>query len=151
MQKRIRLIMDVGMTLLPLLMAYSLIGEMFHEIVGTLIFILFITHHVLNRKWSASLFKGKYSAGRIFRTVVNLPFIKENAYQRSGIAYMIAKRVNHLQAQKAAATIWKERRARINTISPGVIVTPLAYDEFAATGDGYQNMIDTSAEERTGT
>lgn len=56
-----------------------------------------------------------------------------------------------MQAQKAAATTWKERRARINTISPGVIVTPLAYDEFAATGDGYQNMIDTSAAERTGT
>lgn len=73
MQKRTRLIIDVGMTLLlPLLMAYSLIGEMFHEIVGTLIFILFIIHHVLNRKWSASLFKGKYSAGRIFRTVVNV-------------------------------------------------------------------------------
>ena len=32
-----------------------------------------------------------------------------------------------------------------------MIVTPLAYDEFAATGDGYQNMIDTSAAERTGT
>ncbi len=72
MQKRIRLIIDIGMTLLlPLLMAYSLIGEMFHEIVGTLIFILFIIHHVLNRKWSASLFTGKYSAGRIFRTAVN--------------------------------------------------------------------------------
>jgi len=31
--------------------------------------------------------------------------------QRSGVAYMIAKRVNHLQAMKAAATTWKERRA----------------------------------------
>ena len=51
--------------------------------------------------------------------LMDLPFIKETAYQRSGIAYMIAKRVNHLQAQKAAATTWKERRARINTISPG--------------------------------
>ena len=72
MQKRIRLIIDIGMTLLlPLLMAYSLIGEMFHEIVGTLIFILFIIHHVLNRKWSASLLTGKYSAGRIFRTLIN--------------------------------------------------------------------------------
>ncbi len=83
--------------------------------------------------------------------LMDLPFIKETAMQRSGIAYMIAKRVNHLQAQKAAATTWKERRARINTISPGVIVTPLAYDEFAASGTGYQNMIDTSAAERTGT
>ena len=83
--------------------------------------------------------------------LLDLPFIQENAYERSGIAYMIAKRVNHLQAQKAAATTWKERHARINTISPGVIVTPLAYDEFAAAGDIYQKMIDASAAERCGT
>lgn len=79
-----------------------------------------------------------------------IPYIKETATS-SGLAYMIAKRVNHLQAQKAAATTWKERRARINTISPGVIVTPLAYDEFAAAGEGYQQMIDASAAMRTGT
>ena len=83
--------------------------------------------------------------------LMDLPFIRDTASQRSGIAYMVAKRVNHLQAQRAAATVWKERRARINTISPGVIVTPLAYDEFAAAGEGYQNMIDTSSAERTGT
>lgn len=83
--------------------------------------------------------------------LMELAIIKETAMQSSGLAYMIAKRVNHLQAQKAAATSWKERRARINTISPGVIVTPLAYDEFAAAGEGYQRMIDTSAAERTGT
>ena len=83
--------------------------------------------------------------------LMDLPFIRDIASQRSGIAYMVAKRVNHLQAQRAAATVWKERRARINTISPGVIVTPLAYDEFAAAGEGYQNMIDTSSAERTGT
>ena len=83
--------------------------------------------------------------------LMDLAFIKETAMQNSGLAYMIAKRVNHLQAQKAAVTTWKQRRARINTISPGVIVTPLAYDEFAAAGEGYQEMIDTSAAERTGT
>lgn len=82
---------------------------------------------------------------------MELPFIKETAMQNSGLAYMIAKRINQLQAMKAAATTWKERRARINTISPGVIVTPLAYDEFAAAGDAYQKMIDASAAERTGT
>lgn len=80
-----------------------------------------------------------------------LQFIKEVAMQNSGIAYMISKRVNQLQVQKAAATTWKARRARINTISPGVIVTPLAYDEFAAAGEGYQQMVDTSAAERCGT
>ena len=83
--------------------------------------------------------------------LMELPLIRETALQSSGLAYMIAKRVNHLQAQKAAATTWKARRARINTISPGVIVTPLAYDEFAAAGEGYQKMIDASAAERTGT
>ncbi len=80
----------------------------------------------------------------------DIAFIKEKAV-RSGTAYMIAKRVNHLQVLKAAATTWKERRARINTISPGIIVTPLAYDEFAAAGDNYQQMIDASAAMRTGT
>lgn len=83
--------------------------------------------------------------------LLDLPFMKDVAMQNSGIAYMIAKRVNHLQAMKAAATTWKARRARINTISPGVIVTPLAYDEFAAAGEGYQQMIDASAAQRVGT
>ncbi len=83
--------------------------------------------------------------------LMELPFIKEVAMENSGIAYMIAKRINHLQVMRGAATTWKERRARINTISPGVIVTPLAYDEFAAAGEGYQRMIDASAAERTGT
>ena len=82
--------------------------------------------------------------------LMDIKYIQETA-TRSGLAYMIAKRVNHLQAMKAAATTWRERRARINTLSPGVIVTPLAYDEFAATGNNYQNMIDTSAAMRTGT
>ncbi len=80
-----------------------------------------------------------------------VPFIREVAMQNSGFAYMIAKRMNHLQAQRAAATTWRQRRARINTISPGVIVTPLAYDEFNANGEGYQRMIDASAAQRTGT
>ena len=83
--------------------------------------------------------------------LMELPFIRDIAMQNSGLAYMIAKRVNHLQAMKAAATTWKARRARINTLSPGVIVTPLAYDEFNAAGEGYQRMIDSSAAERTGT
>ena len=78
-------------------------------------------------------------------------FIKEVAMQNSGLAYMIAKRINHLQAQRAAATTWRKRRARINTISPGIVVTPLAYDEFNANGEGYQRMIDASAAQRTGT
>lgn len=82
--------------------------------------------------------------------LMEIPYIRETAMQNTGFAYIIAKRVNHLQAMKAAATTWKERRARINTLSPGVIVTPLAYDEFKAAGDSYQGMIDASAAMRTG-
>ncbi|MBQ6746415.1 MAG: SDR family oxidoreductase [Bacteroidaceae bacterium] len=81
----------------------------------------------------------------------DVKFIQEVAMQNSGFAYMIAKRLNHLQAQRAAATTWRDRRARINTISPGIIVTPLAYDEFNANGDGYQAMIDASAARRVAT
>ena len=83
--------------------------------------------------------------------LMDVPYIREEALQNSGWAYMIAKRVNHLQVMKAAATTWKARRARINTLSPGIIVTPLAYDEFNASGEGYQRMIDASAAERVGT
>ena len=73
MRKRIKTTVDVSMTvLLPLLMAYSLIGETFHEAVGTLVFVLFIVHHVLNRKWYGALFKGKYDTGRIFRTALDM-------------------------------------------------------------------------------
>ena len=72
MKKRIRFTIDISMTvLLPLLMAYSLIGEAFHEVVGTAMFVLFIVHHILNRKWYGALFKGKYTARRVFQTVLN--------------------------------------------------------------------------------
>ena len=55
-----RKILDAAMVLLlPLLMAYSLIGEAFHEVTGTLMLALFILHHWLNRGWWKSLFRGK--------------------------------------------------------------------------------------------
>ena len=62
MKKNTRLIIDISMTvLLPILMAYSLIGEQFHEIAGTLMLVLFIAHHVMTRGWYKALFKGKYN------------------------------------------------------------------------------------------
>ncbi|MBQ9199966.1 MAG: DUF4405 domain-containing protein [Lachnospiraceae bacterium] len=71
--KKLRMIIDIIMVvLLPLLMAYSLIGEKLHEILGISIFALFIAHHIINRKWWTGLFKGKYNSVRILNTVVNL-------------------------------------------------------------------------------
>ena len=70
--KRIRLFIDIAMSfMLPMLMAYSLIGEMLHEIIGTLMLVLFVLHHAMNRKWYLALFKGKYDGLRIFRTCLD--------------------------------------------------------------------------------
>lgn len=83
--------------------------------------------------------------------LADLPFVKEDAVANPGIAYIAAKRCNHLRVRTAAATTWGDRRARINSISPGIIVTPLAYDEFNAAGEGYQKMIEASPARRVGT
>ena len=70
---KVRMIIDILMTvLLPVLMAYSLVGEQAHEILGVLMFGLFIAHHVINRKWWKGLFRGKYNTVRILNTVVNM-------------------------------------------------------------------------------
>ena len=83
--------------------------------------------------------------------LADLEFCKTEAVANSGIAYMAAKRANHLRVRVAAATTWAARRARINSVSPGIIVTPLAYDEFNANGEGYQRMIEASPARRVGT
>lgn len=61
--------------LLPILMAYSLVGETLHEAAGSALFVLFIIHNILNRKWYMNLFKGQYNAVRVFRTILNLSLI----------------------------------------------------------------------------
>lgn len=61
--------------LLPMLMAYSLIGEAFHEVTGTLMLALFILHLWLNRGWWKSLFRGQYSPQRVFQTTLNLSLL----------------------------------------------------------------------------
>lgn len=83
--------------------------------------------------------------------LAELDFVKKDAVANSGIAYIAAKRTNQLRVRAAAATTWGDAGARINTISPGVIVTPLAYDEFAAAGENYQKMIEASPAKRVGT
>ncbi|MBR0231706.1 MAG: DUF4405 domain-containing protein [Clostridia bacterium] len=72
-KKTVKIILDILMiAALPVLMAYSLVGETLHEIVGTAMLVLFIAHHVLNRKATAAAFKGKQSPVRVLNTIVNL-------------------------------------------------------------------------------
>nr|WP_294492900.1 DUF4405 domain-containing protein [uncultured Mediterraneibacter sp.] len=67
----LKIVVDVIMTvLLMLLMAFELIGRTAHEWLGTVMFVMFVVHHVLNRKWTGHLLKGKYTPSRIFQTVI---------------------------------------------------------------------------------
>ena len=66
-------------------------------------------------------------------------------------AYQLAKRCN-VKRVMAEAVRWGERGARINSISPGIIVTPLALDEFnGPRGDFYKNMFARCPAGRPGT
>jgi NAD(P)-dependent dehydrogenase (short-subunit alcohol dehydrogenase family) len=66
-------------------------------------------------------------------------------------AYQIAKRGNSLRVM-AEAVRWGKRGARVNTISPGIIITPLAKDELSGPrGDGYRRMLELSPAGRAGT
>ena len=52
----------------------------------------------------------------------------------------------------AEAVRWGKRGARVNTISPGIVITPLAKDELnGPRGEGYRRMIDLSPAKRAGT
>ncbi len=66
-------------------------------------------------------------------------------------AYQMAKRCN-VKRVMAEAVKWGERGARLNSISPGIIVTPLAVDEFnGPRGDFYKNMFAKCPAGRPGT
>ena len=66
-------------------------------------------------------------------------------------AYQLVKRGNALRVM-AEAVRWARRGARVNTISPGIIITPLARDELTgARGEGYRQMLEMSLAGRAGT
>lgn len=66
-------------------------------------------------------------------------------------AYQMSKRCNSLRVRGEAVN-WAKRRARINSISPGIIVTPLAYDELHGERAGfYQAMLSKMPAGRAGT
>lgn len=83
--------------------------------------------------------------------LLNLPFLQPGQVKDSLHAYQLAKRGNSLRVM-AEAIHWGRRGARINTISPGIVMTPLAKDELTGPrGQGYRRMIEGSAVGRAGT
>ena len=80
-----------------------------------------------------------------------LPMLQPDQVTESLYAYQISKRGNSLRVM-AEAVRWGKRGARLNTISPGIIFTPLAKEELAGPrGAGYRRMIEQSAVRRGGT
>lgn len=83
--------------------------------------------------------------------LLGLAFLQPDQVTDSLHAYQISKRGNSLRVM-AEAVRWGKRGARVNTISPGIIMTPLAKDELTGPrGAGYRRMIEVSAAGRVGT
>ncbi|MEV5647032.1 SDR family oxidoreductase [Nocardia sp. NPDC052254] len=85
------------------------------------------------------------------RELAGLAFLGPDAVAEPALAYVIAKRANIVRVQ-AAAGAWGRRGARINSISPGVISTPMGRTELDGdSGAGMRAMVEASATGRLGT
>lgn len=83
--------------------------------------------------------------------LLKLPMLQPDKVKDSLHAYQLSKRGNSLRVM-AEAVHWGKRGARVNTISPGIIITPLANDELKGPrGTGYRRMIDLCPAGRAGT
>jgi NAD(P)-dependent dehydrogenase (short-subunit alcohol dehydrogenase family) len=83
--------------------------------------------------------------------LLGLPMVQPDKITDPLLAYQLAKRANALRV-KAEAVRWAERGARVNTISPGIVITPLAHDELTGPpGEGYRRMLELSPAGRAGT
>ena len=83
--------------------------------------------------------------------LLSLDVLKSENIDNTLHAYQLAKRCN-VKRVMSEAVKWGEKGARINSISPGIIVTPLAIDEFnGPRGDFYKNMFAKSPARRPGT
>jgi len=83
--------------------------------------------------------------------LLKLPMLQPDKVTDPLNAYQISKRGNSLRVM-AEAVRWGKRGARVNTISPGIIITPLANDELKGPrGAGYRRMMEGCAAGRAGT
>lgn len=83
--------------------------------------------------------------------LLDLPFLTEEKIGTTLRAYQYAKRCNVLRVQSAACE-WGKRGARVFSISPGIIMTPLAFDELnGPRGEGYRRMLELMPAKRAGT
>lgn len=83
--------------------------------------------------------------------LLSLPLLQSENIRDTLHAYQMAKRCNEKRVM-AEAVKWGERGARLNDIAPGIVVTPLALDEFnGPRGNFYKNMFAKCPAGRPGT
>jgi NAD(P)-dependent dehydrogenase (short-subunit alcohol dehydrogenase family) len=83
--------------------------------------------------------------------LLELPFWADEAFSDPGSAYAVAKLANQLRVQ-AASLVWGARGARINSVSPGVISTPMGQEELdSGSGAQMRAMVEASGSGRLGT
>jgi NAD(P)-dependent dehydrogenase (short-subunit alcohol dehydrogenase family) len=83
--------------------------------------------------------------------LLDLPELSADVIPDPGTAYMMAKRANQVRV-RAAALVWGHRQARVNSISPGVISTPMGNVELSGpSGEFMRAMVNGSPTGRLGT
>jgi NAD(P)-dependent dehydrogenase (short-subunit alcohol dehydrogenase family) len=85
------------------------------------------------------------------RELLELPHVSPGSITDSVVAYGLAKQANHISV-RAASLAWGRRGARINSISPGVIATPMGHLELdSPVGQYIRDLVAASAVGRLGT
>jgi NAD(P)-dependent dehydrogenase (short-subunit alcohol dehydrogenase family) len=83
--------------------------------------------------------------------LLSLPYLQPDHVFQPGHAYAVAKYANRLRVM-AESVRWGQRGARLNSISPGVISTPMGREELSGdSGQVMRAMVDASGTARLGT
>ncbi|MFI7589743.1 SDR family oxidoreductase [Spongisporangium articulatum] len=83
--------------------------------------------------------------------LLDMPMCAPDRFENSQMAYGFAKQANLLRVRRAAVT-WGRRGARLNSVSPGIVTTPMGEQELAGPFGAYiRELADTSPSGRAGT
>ena len=72
--QRSRMTIDITMTILSIILMggnYLFPADLVHEILGVGLFVLWVVHIILNRRWYGAIFRGKYNPYRVMQTIIN--------------------------------------------------------------------------------
>jgi NAD(P)-dependent dehydrogenase (short-subunit alcohol dehydrogenase family) len=132
------------------LLGAALVLDAFEEVIapgGSAVFIASMAGYL----WPANPKLDRLLATTPTSELLSLPDLDEEGLADTAMAYMVAKRANQVRVQ-AASLRWGRRSTRINSISPGVIATPMVHAELnGPSGDGMRAQVQESPAGRFGT